>query len=445
VRHFILKILVLFVLLASLASQQAMALDITNVRFGAHPDKTRMVVDLNKKTDFRTFVLPRIDNKPYRLVVDLPSFNWKAGDIPQPAKTPVIDVRSGTLSSNTKRIVVDLKQAVRIKGAFILPPSGAMPHRLVIDFTNITEKNFKSSEQKILGDLKVEIVSTPSALQKIITSQTTTTKTSIAGIPIPKRKPAASQRTKITSSVATATKFKIRTPLRKRLIVIDAGHGGQDPGAIGAGRAYEKNVTLAAARVLRSKLQSTGRYNVILTRDSDKYLKLYQRRNIARKKNADLFISLHADSIGKSNVRGASIYTLSNKSSDAQTAKLAARENQVDLIAGVDLSHEDKDVANILIDLAMRDTMNQSKFFANTVVNNMKNHGIRTLPKPHRYAGFAVLKSPDVLSVLVEMGFMSNKSEARLLGTRNYQNKMASALTKSIDIYFQKVRKNNNQ
>jgi N-acetylmuramoyl-L-alanine amidase len=121
---------------------------------------------------------------------------------------------------------------------------------------------------------------------------------------------------------------------------------------------------------------------------------------------------------------------------------LAKRENQADLIAGIDLSHEDKDVANILIDLAMRDTMNQSKFFANTVVSKMQGHGLRILPKPHRYAGFAVLKAPDIPSVLVEMGFMSNNSEARLLATADYQRKVAAALVDSIDTYFSKVRKN---
>ena len=128
--------------------------------------------------------------------------------------------------------------------------------------------------------------------------------------------------------------------------------------------------------------------------------------------------------------------------SDKQTARLAARENQADLIAGVDLRHEDKEVANILIDLAMRDTMNQSKFFANTVVGNMDKKGVQTLTRPHRYAGFAVLKAPDIPSVLVEMGFMSNSKEAALLATNNYQEKIATALVKSIDTYFSKVRRN---
>jgi N-acetylmuramoyl-L-alanine amidase len=422
------------------APLNAYALDIEDIRFGVHPDKTRLVIEISESTNFRSFVLPQTSDKPYRLVVDLPTFNWKAGQIDRPPKTSVTDVRSGILNANTKRVVVDLNSPIILKNAFILSADRGKPNRLVIDFVKTSANEFASTERKVFGNLKDRSAEEPaSALTNLIQQQFSDEESvkSSSGIVIPQRKP----NTTITSSAPAASK----SPLRKPLIVIDAGHGGADPGAVGDGRSYEKHVTLAAAKNLKKKLEDTGRYRVILTRDNDTYLKLYQRRDIARKKDADLFISLHADSIDKPNVRGASIYTLSNKASDAQTARLAARENQVDLLAGVDLSHEDKDVANILIDLAMRDTMNQSKFFANTVVDHMRGNGIRILPKPHRYAGFAVLKSPDVPSVLVEMGFMSNKSEARLLKTRDYQDKIATALTKSIDSYFQKVRQNSLQ
>lgn len=229
---------------------------------------------------------------------------------------------------------------------------------------------------------------------------------------------------------------------KKPLIVIDAGHGGVDPGAIGSNGVFEKHITLAAARELQRALNATGRYRAELTRGGDKYLKLYQRVSIARKKKADLFISLHADTIGKSNVTGASIYTLSEKSSDAQTEKLAARENKADLIAGVDLSTEDEEVANILVDLTMRDTMNQSKFFANTIVSEMAGNGLKTLERPHRYAGFAVLKAPDIPSVLIELGFLSNRREAERLSTPAYRHQIIRALIKGIDGYFEKVRIN---
>ncbi len=429
---FILVLLIHFV-------SPALALDLKDVRFGAHPDKTRVVIELSEKINFKAFILPAEANRPYRLVVDLPDFNWKAGSIPPPKKTTVQDVRSGTLKSGIKRLVIDLRKPAQIKKAFILPADSRKPTRLVIDFKTISRQAFAATSRKTLGSLNV---GSPD-LKTIIAKQTgTTNKTkklkniSPKGIITPPRKPTT---TKIKQPI------KRKAPQRKPLIVIDAGHGGADPGAPGANHTHEKNVTLSTSKELKRQLERTGRYRVTLTRSKDKYLKLYKRVSIARKKEADLFISLHADSIGKSNIRGASIYTLSNKASDAQTAKLAARENQVDLIAGVDLSHEDKDVANILIDLAMRDTMNQSTFFANTVVSKMRSHHIRLLQKPHRYAGFAVLKAPDIPSVLIEMGFMSNKKEAQLLSTSSYQQKIAAAVTDSVNAYFTKIRKNKDQ
>ena len=417
----------------------AHALDLQKIRFGVHPDKTRIVIELSNPSDFRAFVLPQEEGKPYRIVVDLPDFHWQAGTITRPAKTTITDVRSGNLTTGIMRVVVDLSKPAEIKTAFLLPQAGKNPDRLVIDFSSVSPAQFSVANQKVFGTLnndqaQLNLLIAKESEKNVEASSTIVNANPSNGVIIPQRKPIASY----SGTPPTTTK----SPLRKPLIVIDAGHGGADSGAVGANRSHEKNVTLAAAKALREKLESTGRYRVHLTRDSDKYLKLYERRLIAHQKSADLFISLHADSISKPGVRGASIYTLSNKASDAQTAKLAARENQVDLIAGVDLSHEDKDVANILIDLAMRDTMNQSKFFANTVVSKMNAHGIRILEKPHRFAGFAVLKSADIPSVLVEMGFMSNKDEVRLLSSRDYQQKIASALTDSIDSYFQKVQEN---
>lgn len=402
-----------------------------------------MVIELSEKSEFKTFMLPKSGDKSYRLVVDLPDFNWKAGSIPSLPGTTVQDVRSGNLKSGIKRLVIDLKKPAQIKNAFILPKTSSKPDRLVVDFKTISKTQFAATQRKTFGSLKTDM----SGLDQLIAqhnghnSQTIQNYKMAKGIVIPSSKPAIPKNFTKTPPVPV----KPKTPLRKPLIIIDAGHGGADPGAIGKNRSREKDVTLSAAKELKKQLEATGRYRVALTRTNDKYLKLYQRVSIARQKEADLFISLHADSIDKPNVRGASIYTLSNKASDTQTAKLAVRENQADMIAGVDLSHEDKDVANILIDLAMRDTMNQSKFFANTVVSKMYAENIRVLERPHRYAGFAVLKAPDIPSVLVEMGFMSNKKEAQLLATKDYQRKVASALTKSIDAYFTKVRKNSLQ
>lgn len=428
-------------LVLCLSALPVQALEINNVRFGAHPDKTRMVIELSQPSAFRSFILPAnaAENKPHRLVIDLPDFEWKAGIIPHPVKTSVSDVRSGAAQGGIKRLVVDLNQPAETLNAFILPANATMPPRLVVDFRTISASAFESTERKVFGSLQ-DPAPPPSPIPLSSVLRSSGDNNSNNPLITPTRKPSTPEALKTNSSPMAAPK----SPLRKPLIVIDAGHGGADPGAIGANKSKEKNITLAAALELKKQLEATGRYKVALTRSDDRYLKLHKRVGIARAKDADLFISLHADSIDKPNVSGASIYTLSNKASDQQTAKLAARENQADLIAGVDLSHEDKDVANILIDLAMRDTMNQSKFFANTVVEKMGKNGIRVLQRPHRYAGFAVLKAPDIPSVLFEMGFMSNAGEARMLATRGHREKIASTLVQSIDAYFQKVLKNNN-
>lgn len=412
-------------------SNTANALEIQDIRFGTHPDKTRMVMELNSPSDFRSFVLPKEENKPYRLVIDFPNFEWKAGSVKRPPKTNILDVRTGSLNNGIKRVVVDIEKPIILNSAFILEKKSGNPDRLVLDFKGVTESVFTKTERKTFGTLQ-ETASEPISklLQTFQKKETLAKGNTESDIPLPDRKPQFSNTSKPV------------TPLRKKIIVIDAGHGGNDPGALGAGRLKEKNITLAASRELKRQLEKTGKFKVYLTRDNDRYIKLYKRVAIARMRKADLFLSLHADSIDKPNVRGASIYTLSDKASDKQTAKLAARENQSDLIAGVDLTHEDKDVANILLDLAMRDTMNQSKFFANTVVDQMRRNGVRILERPHRYAGFAVLKAPDVPSVLFEMGFMSNRSEARLLNTTEYRQKIASALVDSIKAYFEKVRQN---
>lgn len=412
------------------------------MRFGQHPDKIRIVIEVSENTEFKTFTLPKTEDKPYRLVLDLPTFDWKASSVKQIKGIPITDVRTSEGESHIRRIAFDLSTPVIIKDAFIINKKADKPNRIVLDIKSVSTQIFKQTERKAFGTLEAKNNINNKTLSDVIANNIEAIPQTVipspqkytAGTPIPTRKPP----TKIpTQQASTPT-----TPLYRPLIVIDAGHGGADPGAIGANKTYEKHVTLSAAKQLKKQLETSKRYRVALTRANDRYIKLYKRVSIARAQEADLFISLHADSIENPRVRGASIYTLSNKASDAQTAKLAARENQADLIAGVDLSHEDKEVANILLDLAMRDTMNQSKFFANTVVENMKKHGIRTLDRPHRYAGFAVLKAPDIPSVLIEMGFMSNRSEAQLLSTRDYQEKVGKAITNSVDAYFEKVQRN---
>jgi N-acetylmuramoyl-L-alanine amidase len=227
---------------------------------------------------------------------------------------------------------------------------------------------------------------------------------------------------------------------KRKVIVIDPGHGGVDPGALGASGIYEKDLTLAAARDFKRRLDATGKFEVYLTRDQDIFIRLRDRIAIARAKAADLFISIHADTISNSGIRGLSVYTLSEKASDKEAADLAEKENKSDLIAGIDLSSESPEVTNILIDLAQRETMNDSSRFAGQLVDELKSVS-RVLPNTHRFAGFAVLKAPDVPSVLVEMGFLSNSQDDKALRDPHYRAKMAEALATAVGRFFRTVEK----
>jgi N-acetylmuramoyl-L-alanine amidase len=419
VTRFLALFFTLLLIFAVFAPNPSNAADlaVNSLRFGAQGDGTRIVLDLSRKADFRAFVL----QNPTRLVIDLPAFDWRAGAANPPAGSLASAIRNGALQPGVSRIVIDLKSPATLKSAFFLPAGPSVSDRVVMDVERVSGPH-DPSKDRMFGSLNTQapaIGSNPAPAQAL---QTPTNYAAPAGEDAP---------------VPVSKNHKGPKPM----IVIDAGHGGDDPGAIGDGGKREKDVTLAVAQELKKQLEATGRYRVHLTRSTDKFIKLQDRVGIGRKNGGDLFISLHADSIDKPGVSGASIYTLSNKASDAQTAKLAARENQADLIAGVDLSHEDKEVANILIDLAMRDTMNQSKFFANTIVKQAKRNGIKMLDSPHRFAGFAVLKAPDIPSVLIEMGFMSNRSEVTQLTTPAHRQKIARTIVSGIDSYFAKVQK----
>ena len=218
------------------------------------------------------------------------------------------------------------------------------------------------------------------------------------------------------------------------MIVVDAGHGGVDPGASGR-KAREKQVTLTFSKELVRQLRNTGKYEVYLTRSRDIYIPLRQRVNIARKHQADLFISIHADAIKRKNVRGMSIYTLSETASDKEAAALARKENRSDIIVGIDFDDQPPEVADILIDLAQRETKNLSVKFANLVVKNARGT-TRLLERTHRFAGFRVLKAPDVPSVLIELGFLTNRSDEKQLLSSSWRRKIAKSLVKSVNGFF---------
>lgn len=229
-----------------------------------------------------------------------------------------------------------------------------------------------------------------------------------------------------------------RDPARP-LIVIDAGHGGHDPGAINATHGWrEKDVTLAIARAIRSELLQSGRFRVALTREDDQFLILQERFGIARRLHADLLISIHADAALNTDARGATIYTLSEVASDREAARLAARENRADILNGIDLSREPSNISSILIDLTQRDTMETATRFAD-IVQREAAPFIAFQSPAHHFASLVVLKSPDTPSVLLETGYISNEEDGAMLRSKNGQQRIARGVTRAVTVHFARL------
>ncbi|OSQ37262.1 N-acetylmuramoyl-L-alanine amidase [Thalassospira mesophila] len=387
----------LFVMFATQGAQAKTA-KVLGARLGVYPDKTRFVIDLDSDVDFTYFLLP----DPFRIIIDMPEIDWSA----PPGKVTsgggiISGLRYGLFKPGTFRVVLDVSTPALISKIFTLPASGGKPNRLVIDVTPTSRETFMAASRESMAAYSARQRNDTSATEK-------------------------------SADVAVETG---KTGVDKPLIAIDAGHGGVDPGTIGVGGVYEKNVTLAAARELAKVLTDSGRYRALLTRDKDVFLKLRQRTEIARKNHADLFLSLHADSISDSRHRGASVYTLSENASDKEASALASKENKADVIAGVDLSEENSLVQSILIDLAQRETMNLSSNFATDMVRELTDD-VKLQQRTHRFAGFAVLKAPDIPSALFEMGYLSNPTDAKLLQSSAHRHKMAQAILRALDDYF---------
>ncbi len=433
-------------------AKNAWALSVDGVRIGQHPDKVRIVFDLSEKAAFKISAL----TAPPRLVIDLPPMDWHAGTLTGPPGSGIRSVEPDlTAGPGRSRIIILMSTPVTVRSAFFLPRDQEKPDRLVVDFRPGSAPATPPTAVAAYVPPPVAAPPPPGTqslgtlkLHDARGGNRTLAPPHPPSLPTEQNEAPPQQMAAATATSGEALSPPARKPERerpispseKRLIVIDPGHGGVDPGATGTNGALEKNITLAMAQELKRQLEATGRYKVKMTREKDNYLRLYQRVDFARQNKADLFVSLHADSIGKSNVRGISVYTLSEKASDSETERLALRENRADLVAGVDLSDKDDMVANILVDLAMRDTLNQSNFFANTAADVLRLNGIRLLENPHRSAGFAVLKNPDTPSILVEMGFLSNRGEVQMLMDAGFRQKLARALTDGIDAYFGKVR-----
>lgn len=368
-----------------------------DLRFGTHAQHDRTVVEFSAKTPWSVFTLP----SPPRLVIDVPAL--KSMNKPENARglksSWLSGYRMGHIASSTTRIVLDLKRPVKILRAFLLAPSqeaSSGGFRLVID--TAPDPKATKTQRMVSQDWQ-----------------------------------AFAQNIKRKSTLHQSVVVKDKS---KPLIVLDPGHGGPDPGGIGRSGIYEKHVVLEAAHLIKKHLEKSGRYQVRLTRDTDTYLPLRTRFSLADKWQADLFISIHADKAPSAKTRGATVFTLSEKASDAEAEKLAKRENLSDIIVGEHLEVHDPVVARVLLDLEQRSTMQDSAHFAQMLVEALINEKIKLVRNSHRFAGFAVLKSPSTPSVLLELGFLSNRQEEKLLQTRRHRTTIAVGVRKALDRYF---------
>jgi len=392
--------------------------NVSDVRVGQNGTRTRVVLELDGAVKFDVFTLP----EPYRVVLNLPAVGWSINPASLPENKGVLTrMRYGLFTPTTSRMVLDVKGPVKVEKSFLLKTVDGKRWRLVLDLG-------PTSETEFLEALAAKRAQDRSDLAALVasTASTTPASASVAATPAP--------------STKTASLLPPRKPPApgKRIVAIDPGHGGVDPGTIGVAKTYEKNVTLALARDLKKALEATGRYKVVMTRSRDIFIRLRDRVAVAREAGAELFISVHADAIANRKTRGLSVYTLSEKASDKEAAKLAAKENKADLIAGIDLSAESTDVSNILLDLAQRETMNQSALVATDLVKELRRE-VKLLRNTHRFAGFAVLKAPDMPSVLVEAGFLSNRQDERNLLSSKYRKGLARAITRGVERHFSGV------
>lgn len=365
----------------------AQAADLVGLRFGQQSNQTaRVVVQITEKKPVRLFTL----KNPNRVVIDFNETDLKT-DVSHTAPQPVLfiqKVRFGQPLPHQTRLVLEVDILPNFDEGFYLAPAGNERYwRYVLDL-----KSAQSDSPSLLLPLT-------------------------SAIPAP----------------TTASSV-----VKKPLIVLDPGHGGKDPGAISQSGRYEKNLTLTMAKETKKILESSGKYRVLLTRDKDVALALRERIAFAHKNKADLFISIHADSAKNKNAKGLSVYTISERASDKEAMALAERENKADIILGIDLSGETQEVSNILIDLAKRDTMEKSSHYANLLVSKMASQ-VTLVKDAHRYAGFVVLKSPNIPSVLIELGYLSNKQEEKLLAQSAYRNRLSKSILQAVDAYFSTI------
>lgn len=367
--------------------------EIEGLRVWPAPDKTRVVFDLSEAVEFKAFTI----KNPDRVVIDFK--NSKARDqlvVPVSKNKLLKKVRSAEKQNNIYRVVLDLRHKVNID-SFQLNPDNNRGHRVVVDLLDpsVTHKKWQA-------------------------------KPSVAKLIQPKSDHKQSKNKKDLSKLV----------LRDLIVAVDAGHGGKDPGATGKRGTKEKDVVLSIAKKLAAKINNTSGMRAVLTRKTDKFLPLRDRIDIARANNADLFISIHADAFRNRKVQGSSVYVLSENGASSEAARwLAEKENSADFIGGVTLHTEDPVLKEVLIDLSQNAVLDASTNIAGKVLGGLKRVG--KVHKPNvQHAGFVVLKSPDIPSILIETGFITNPSEERKLLNPKQQNKLVNAIHSGIRRYF---------
>jgi len=380
---------------ANLARPTAPAVDAfpvaSEARLGGDATRTRLVMDLSRSIDIAAFTLA----DPYRVVIDLPQviFQFPARTGEQ-ARGLIKAFRYGLVMQGGSRIVVDATGPVRIDKAFVVAAADGQPARLVLDLVSTDRASFMRT---------LALESRP--VREAKKPERDTSKRPNDGRP---------------------------------LIVIDPGHGGPDTGTVASSGEMEKAIVLEFAQALSEKLEKSGKYRVLMTRTDDRFVPLGERVRFARHEGAALFVSIHADALaarGEADVRGATVYTLSDTASDSEAARLAEDENKADAIAGVDLSSEPEEVAGILVDLAQRETKNFSHHFARTVVAELKT-AAKLHRNPLKSAGFKVLKAPDVPSVLIELGYVSNKQDLKLMTSDAWRTRTSEAVALAVNTFF---------
>ena len=367
---------------------------VMSARIGEHQDRTRLVIELSDPVNLRAFSLAN----PDRVVIDMPEVSFRLGAPPRPSGFGAVkSYRYGQFRTGNSRMVIDLNQPVSVSDTLVLPPSSGFGYRVVIDLFPTTRPKFDA----------------------------------LAGWPADLKK-RESDAEKLAAMIAAQ---QAPTAGGKKVIVLDPGHGGLDSGTIGVNGLMEKDLALAESLKLARLLRSRG-YGVVMTRDNDSFIPLRQRVAIARGNRADLFIALHADSNPDATIAGTSVYTLNDGRSDREAAGLAKRENQSDIIAGVDLSGENNPVAPILINLAQRDTRNKSSEFATNALKSVGQVTDLLARSPHRSASLAVLVAPDVPAVLIELGYLSNSGDAAQMNSDSWRARVAQAIADAVDAQF---------